>query len=207
MPRQPLPDDVYDWLTYRYRQMKEPLQDKYRKRIFDRDGQQCRYCGSDEWLELCHITDAKIFANVLGMDRFEESYRDDNLITMCNHCHRIQTGLVQQVDSDDLKSARDFQAAARNHRLIAPFYKGGKPVEALFAPEAGPERQAFKQAILAHEDYDNLVKIVHEQTQALCNGINALFDTIKAKRGWYTLWDLYPVLSGPPRFPAWPQTP
>jgi len=71
-----------------YQTIRKKLQDSWRENIFSRDKHCCRVCGSNDHLQLCHITSlTTLMFN--GMP-IEDSYRDDNLITMCFICHKIQ---------------------------------------------------------------------------------------------------------------------
>ena len=77
-----------------YRERKARLQAEWRERIFKRDENRCRACGrvgSPETLHLAHITSALAFVRYTGVvDAMDQSYRDDNLVTLCSACHKFQ---------------------------------------------------------------------------------------------------------------------
>lgn len=84
-----------------YRERKARLQAEWRGRIFERDGFRCRACGregTDETLHLTHVTPALRFVREAGsLEGMDASYREDNLVTLCGGCHKLQH---RQVDSD-----------------------------------------------------------------------------------------------------------
>ena len=67
---------VSDWAKKRMILMK-----KWRPIIFKRDEFKCQACGSKNQIHCHHIIEATNFENI------EDSFTDDNLITLCNNCH------------------------------------------------------------------------------------------------------------------------
>jgi len=82
----------------RYYKLKSKLAKKVRRKILERDNWRCQVCKSPFNLEVAHITDATLFVKYYGLeDGLKESFREDNLITLCKSCHRayhmVQKGL------------------------------------------------------------------------------------------------------------------
>jgi 5-methylcytosine-specific restriction endonuclease McrA len=81
-----------EWWSW-YSRVKERLQTEWKPRILERDQWACRVCRSQDNLQLAHVTDAKDFCERLGNEELvAKSYRYDNLVTLCEECHRLQTG-------------------------------------------------------------------------------------------------------------------
>jgi len=82
----------------KYHKLKTKLANKVRKKILKRDNYRCQACGFPLDLEVAHITDATLFVKYYGLeDGLKESFREDNLVTLCKSCHRsyhmVQKGL------------------------------------------------------------------------------------------------------------------
>ncbi|MAE42575.1 hypothetical protein CMO93_02285 [Candidatus Woesearchaeota archaeon] len=75
-----------------YNIIKREYQDKWRPKIFKRDGHKCMNCQEEYHLQLCHITTANAFKRLNGYLEVSipASFRDDNLITLCFVCHKVQ---------------------------------------------------------------------------------------------------------------------
>ena len=73
-----------------YQRYRQPLQAKWRPFILERDGNKCRACRGRDDLEMAHITDAVAFVRAAGSHRgVTFSYRWDNLMTLCEGCHKV----------------------------------------------------------------------------------------------------------------------
>lgn len=102
-----------------YQKYRAPLQQKWRPHILARDGGRCRACGSKEAPEVAHITDAAAFVRAAGQlaRAVTFSYRWDNLVTLCQVCHRASHAF--RVHDDDLprrQTVQDLWAALRRVR-------------------------------------------------------------------------------------------
>ena len=91
--------------------IKKENQDLWREKIFNRDKRSCRVCNSNSSLQLCHITSV----TTLRWQGYsiEESYREDNLVTMCYVCHKIQHNhqkglLITQFAKDRAKKIKEL---------------------------------------------------------------------------------------------------
>jgi len=83
----------------KFHKIKTKYQDRWRDKIFMRDGDQCVICGRTKELQLCHITSVFEFIRTYAIQHnkilpgkdletiMKQSYRYDNLITMCARCH------------------------------------------------------------------------------------------------------------------------
>jgi hypothetical protein len=73
----------------------------WRKKIFARDGYQCRACRNDKTLHCHHIRPKSEF------DCVDESFSDTNLITLCEECHKIvhsyqlQRSIIESLNNAD----------------------------------------------------------------------------------------------------------
>lgn len=71
-----------------YLTIKNELQKEWREKILKRDGYKCRACQSDYHPQLCHITGTTTL--LMGGHSIKESFREDNLVTLCFVCHKVQ---------------------------------------------------------------------------------------------------------------------
>lgn len=95
-----------------YNRYKKYLLSKWRRKIFDRDDNRCRYCKSDERLQLAHITDCPIFLNAyqrkIGWRKaLRLSFRGDNLVCLCNKCHASYHKYVKDIDNGNTQRGKD----------------------------------------------------------------------------------------------------
>ncbi len=105
-----------------YRERKSALQDTWRDRVFERDQFRCRICGDErprEYLHLAHVTTAYAFVRSTGdLAGMDLSYREDNLLTLCSGCHKIQHRQVDRTWNPKLKELLDEQDSLRSEPLI-----------------------------------------------------------------------------------------
>ncbi len=105
-----------------YRERKSVLQDTWRDRIFERDQFRCNICGEEgprETLHLAHVTTAYAFVRCTGdLAGMDLSYRDDNLLTLCSGCHKIQHRQVDRTWNPKLKELLGEQDSLRTEPLI-----------------------------------------------------------------------------------------
>lgn len=126
-----------------YRKAYSSEHNKWRKRVMKSQGESCGACGSENDLELAHITGVEDFYYRYGKSRklryptarykgVEYSYREDNLVMLCRKCHDAQTmswGILAALFNPD-----DFlDLVHRKHRVDTVFsnkIKNRKWVEA-----------------------------------------------------------------------------
>lgn len=90
-----------DPVGFQNRLERTALQQGWRPKILARDGGACRACGSSKSLELAHITPVQRFM------RPRDSFRDDNLVTLCAKCHVAHDGKFGRAKTPLSMSARD----------------------------------------------------------------------------------------------------
>jgi len=71
-----------------YNREKDKYLKIWRPKILKRDTK-CRACYSTYKLECAHITPVTIFVKIYGWEGIQLSFRWDNLVTLCNECHRL----------------------------------------------------------------------------------------------------------------------
>lgn len=118
-----------------YQRYRAPLQQKWRPSILARDRHRCRACGSKDAPEVAHITDAAAFVRAAGRvaRAVTFSYRWDNLVTLCQACHRASH--VFRVKDEDLprrQAVQDLWARLRKLR-------GWSSPYAVLPPDMVPE--------------------------------------------------------------------
>lgn len=88
-----------------YKHYKKKLLNRWRKTIFKRDNHRCRYCGSDQNLQLAHITACQTFLDfykkLVGWKKaLELSFRKDNLVCLCGKCHSSYHSYVKDINGN-----------------------------------------------------------------------------------------------------------
>lgn len=73
---------------YNYYETKQEHLTLWRPIILSRDQFCCRACQRTEKLQLAHISPCLSFVKIYGVQGIEFSFRDDNLITLCDACHK-----------------------------------------------------------------------------------------------------------------------
>ena len=88
-----------------YNKLKQKYLNSWRPIIFKRDNFHCQNCGSKNKLQLAHITACIDFVKKYGKDGIAKSFRQDNLLTVCELCHiYAQHAMLNGLDiSDDAK--------------------------------------------------------------------------------------------------------
>jgi hypothetical protein len=80
---------------------------EWQDRIFSRDGSKCSICGTSENLKLAHVTSMLSFVIRMGLKEGPEaSMREDNLITLCRECHKIQHGALKVIWGQQLSEKK-----------------------------------------------------------------------------------------------------
>jgi len=130
-----------------YREIKSKLQDEWRDKIFSRDQYQCRVCGSKERLQLAHITTVRAFllaAKAAGEkiedpEKLEEvmrkAYREDNLVTLCEKCHKAYHGGA--VYTEKLRNLLEKKRQMQEHPVIKEYLTLCKEIDKEFTKVHG----------------------------------------------------------------------
>ena len=105
-----------EWGGDEYQARKQVLLDKWRPRVFLRDGRRCRACRStQDVLQLAHINSALMSVKEAGsLDGLADSMRMDNLVTLCRGCHEAQ----HAIERDDVVTSEQRERAARVKHLF-----------------------------------------------------------------------------------------
>ncbi len=122
-----------------YQRYRQPLQQKWRGPVLERDGCKCRACGASEKkaaLHLAHITDAVAFVRAGGDHRAVTfSYRWDNLYTLCVDCHRASHRFRSRDEAEWQRRVRVHELESQLRRL-----RGWSSPFAVLPPHMVPER-------------------------------------------------------------------
>jgi 5-methylcytosine-specific restriction endonuclease McrA len=220
-----------------YRDVKDDLQDENRERIFKRDGYRCVACGwnglgtdrravykdslyakdytGQRKLHLAHITAAGDFVKNRGkQEDIALSYRDDNLITLCEDCHRCSTWIDRLGGANNpfaTKSAWNEKWKVTLERLD-DLWKGNPEVrEYAHLTDVGrsmspPEQHRYQKLLDVNEvrEYIRLKQHSREQMflaydmgEWIRGRVEALFAEAIHVRGWKTPADLIAKLEEP----------
>ena len=122
-----------------YREHKARLQTDWRRRIFERDGHRCRACnreGADDTLHLAHVTPALRFVRYAqSLDGMDNSYREDNLVTLCEGCHKLQHRDVDSAFNPDLAALLAKAEEMRKRPEIQEWLALRSQIDLLFEKE------------------------------------------------------------------------
>ena len=131
-----------------------------------RDGYKCRASGSDDRmrLNLAYFTPTtsfvKVFSQSLGLDfAIGSSFRDDNLVTLCGSCHRLQHGEIDSAYSPEISKKQD-----RLHQIV--------------------ENGSAKDYLQLKREIDELFIRARREGSLRKKNVENLFECIKNKRGW-----------------------
>ena len=167
-----------------YRETKNKYMSQWREIIFARDNHRCRVCGNDDKtrLNLAHITPAmsfvRHFSQIFGIEfAIKASFREDNLVTLCGSCHRLQHGEIDSIYSVDIsKQQSDLQNIV--------------------------EFGSAKDYLEHKKHLDELFKEARKDGASRKGQIIDLFEKIKRDRGWNNAGqlDVRTGVSGPEIF-------
>ncbi len=131
-----------------YRERKAVLQGEWRTRIFERDAFKCRACGdrgTAEDLNLAHVTPARAFIWWdKGLQGLDLSYREDNLLTLCGTCHRLQHRDIDSAFDPELKALLERREAMRAEPTVREWLELNQQIGGRFdsAREEGTRRRS-----------------------------------------------------------------
>lgn len=162
-----------------YRERKAELQEAWRERIFERDEFQCQVCeekGTPETLHLAHVTTALAFVKATGrLDGMDLSYREDNLLTVCPGCHKVQHKEIDRLWNPRLGELLDEQDSLRSEPLIKQWLDLVKRI--------GEE-----------------IEVARTEARRRKRVADRLFRSIKKERGWSSALELTEAQRG---IPTW----
>ena len=151
----------------KYREIKAKYMDLWRPIIFARDNYKCIVCGSNEKsrLNLAHVTPVLSFVRAFSKDlNFETaimlSFREDNLVTLCGTCHRIQHGTIDSTYS---------QTISEKQAQLSKIVRGNGPV---------------KEYLNIKSEIDDLFSKARSEGHKRKLMVKKLFERIKTNRGW-----------------------
>lgn len=185
-----------------YGRRKKALQERWREDIFERDGFRCISCGSEDSLDLAHVTSVTAFVRAtFVLEAMDYSYRDDNLVTLCRHCHDVQHGSRRDPDTRRalwrlerrLKKERGWSAVKDLARKSAIADLPPAEAEAmLWLREALARQKERRDARMEFErDRRNMVRFLHKASwEALVSAVEELEGSDEASRfvAWRS-WD------------------
>lgn len=104
--------------TYREKLL-DPRWQKKRLEILERDGWTCAYCGDTE--STLHVHHKRYRRNVDPWD-----VPDSDLVTLCCHCHEVETSDRRELEAELLDACRD-SLSADNLRDLVRCFRGVSP--------------------------------------------------------------------------------
>ena len=149
-----------------YREIKSKYVSQWKITIFMRDGYKCRASGSDDRmrLNLAYFTPTtsfvKVFSQSLGLDfAIGSSFRDDNLVTLCGSCHRLQHGEIDSAYSPEISKKQD-----RLHQIV--------------------ENGSAKDYLQLKREIDELFIRARREGSLRKKNIENLLEFVKNRKGW-----------------------
>ena len=124
----------------KYREIKGKYMDLWRDKIFQRDNQKCIICGLNDpaKLNLAHITSTlsfvRVFSEAFGLETaIKLSFRNDNLITLCSTCHKLQHGTISSEYSTAISEKQDdISTIVEKNGSVNDYLKNRRELNDLF---------------------------------------------------------------------------
>ncbi len=171
--------------------LRSQLSPKWRRQIFKRDGYKCRICGFHKNLELAHITSLKEFLK--AKLEIANSYREDNLVTLCHWCHIAQDRFASKSDPDNiLQELTKVKKILGQEPVVKQYLELNRELMILEYPDKRIT-QIIEEEIKLKKDkkvskYLRVQKAIAERRKKITEDkrdkIVALFEQLKAERRW-----------------------
>jgi 5-methylcytosine-specific restriction endonuclease McrA len=165
--------------SQKYREIKGKYLDLWRSRIFARDNYKCNVCGSNDIsrLNLAHVTPVlsfvRAFSKELGLETaIMLSFREDNLITLCGTCHRIQHGTIDSTYSQIISEKKvELDNILRRDGSVKEYLKIKSEIDDLFnkARSEGHKRKLMVkklfEEIMTERGWNNAGQLEYQNAQ------------------------------------------